>query len=1156
MASFGQNAAILNVMVRADTTQAARNLRTLDSTVTRSAANTKKLVTASTQTAGAQQRLGSAVQRSSGQMRTYTTNADKAGKETKELGGTSGFASSKLKSVGKAAAGAAAAYIGISQAKEAVDVTTDLAKATLTLHHNLGLSIQTSGAFAAEAKARDIDTNKLTMTTKTLAKAIEGAKQGTEAQVLAFKQLGISQQELKNQSMDKTLFAIADGAQKLGDSTQRTAALGSLFGRSFGPLRAIFMNGAAGMKELFKAVDDAGANIAKGKGVKGITELIAQQRQVKRETMGLQIAFTQELAPTLIAAMKGFGDLTRFVRDLPDPIKRIFNPLQGLKTNIQTLMPAVNAVIGAFRKLPEVGSNVWQKVKDAFSSGVAKIKQVISGLGGAITGGFRDALNKAQQVVTNITSKITGIFRTMSTGIRSAVRVISGPVVDAFHAIKDAADAVVRTVTKVISAFKTAASAPSDLLNKARDALPFAKGGVIVPGHGSGDTVPAVLEPGEVVWNKKAVQAMGGAKRANSINQAVPRFAGGGLVGSAQGITQGGTALMNAEGMALLVLLSKMTGGGNAAGLLKAAERMSAKHQPYLWGGGHAGFSRNGPWDCSGAVSQILHEAGFPISAPMVSGALASYGLPGLTSDGKTGVYANSEHTFMSIAGKGYGTSAENPGGGFGGPLSYNSRPGFAKRHPDMSHVSSRTGQNAAKGFQLGGVVQKFAGGGIAGYNRTFPRGGGPAIPFNIAAAIAESVGQPGITMAQVAKGESSLHPGAVSSDGGYGLWQMTPSVQSSSTVRAWNAIGSYFNPFKNAKMSKLLPVNGGTYHGSQYVTGWNQHYRGNIGRTKPTTKNKTPTPRTDPAGAGEPAWTLPIPKALTNTISSLGGDTGKIAEAAEFASRASEFGVPVNGKNEVQWILEELKRMEELREAYIAMILYIKAQIDKFQEAIKTAKKQLPKIKNASKRKALLAKIGKWTTRRDISKGALTAEEGPLAGLSAMQDPVAGKMFERMAGINLADKKYWGVFGGSVGEAQSSLKSAQELLQADTGSSGDTSAGTPDNSALIGLLQDQANKLAQQLFVSEKSYQVLAQTPYAGSFAKGGVVPGPTGAPMLATVHGGETISNGAAPVVVVVVEDGAVDARRIRAIAGKQAEQMARRSGRGRIPGRAGAL
>jgi polyhydroxyalkanoate synthesis regulator phasin len=56
------------------------------------------------------------------------------------------------------------------------------------------------------------------------------------------------------------------------------------------------------------------------------------------------------------------------------------------------------------------------------------------------------------------------------------------------------------------------------------------RGMALVPGAGSGDKVPALLEPGEVVVNREAVKAMGGPQRVNRVNQMIPRFASGGLV--------------------------------------------------------------------------------------------------------------------------------------------------------------------------------------------------------------------------------------------------------------------------------------------------------------------------------------------------------------------------------------------------------------------------------------------------------------------------------------------------------------------------------------------------------------------------------------------------------------------------------------------------
>jgi hypothetical protein len=79
------------------------------------------------------------------------------------------------------------------------------------------------------------------------------------------------------------------------------------------------------------------------------------------------------------------------------------------------------------------------------------------------------------------------------------------------------------------------------------------------------------------------------------------------------------------------------------------------KHLPYRWGGGHRTFFDSG-YDCSGAVSYVLHGAGF-LTSPMPSGPLASsWGAPG---KGRwITVYANASHTYMVVAGLRFDTSA------------------------------------------------------------------------------------------------------------------------------------------------------------------------------------------------------------------------------------------------------------------------------------------------------------------------------------------------------------------------------------------------------------------------------------------------------------------------------------------------------------------
>jgi cell wall-associated NlpC family hydrolase len=114
-------------------------------------------------------------------------------------------------------------------------------------------------------------------------------------------------------------------------------------------------------------------------------------------------------------------------------------------------------------------------------------------------------------------------------------------------------------------------------------------------------------------------------------------------------------------------VVAKVIAGGNAIADF-----------PYIWGGGHASFVANG-YDCSGSVSYALAAGGL-LSAPLVSGDLASWGEPGpghwIT------IYANAGHTFMDVAGMWFDTAGRS------GP--YASRwlvatpplAGYAVRHP------------------------------------------------------------------------------------------------------------------------------------------------------------------------------------------------------------------------------------------------------------------------------------------------------------------------------------------------------------------------------------------------------------------------------------------------------------------------------------------
>jgi hypothetical protein len=281
------------------------------------------------------------------------------------FGTVTGTTGMKLKDAAKSAALAATAYIGISQATAAIDTTENLARATLVLHHNLGLSAKTAGAFAGEAKARDVDYQRLTMATKGYSNAVELAKQGSASQAGAFKTLGLSMKELKSANPDKLLFDIADGAKAMNNTTAGTRALGLIFGRTFGPLAPLLRSGSEGMKQFFDQINQAGANVAQSGGIKKAQDIISAWRQAKRESLGLQVAFTENLQPALIKVLHAFGDVTRAVRTMSKPVR--------------IALAVSTGAIGLLLFLGKL-AKAWNAIRDA--AGLAAAAEKVAGSSG------------------------------------------------------------------------------------------------------------------------------------------------------------------------------------------------------------------------------------------------------------------------------------------------------------------------------------------------------------------------------------------------------------------------------------------------------------------------------------------------------------------------------------------------------------------------------------------------------------------------------------------------------------------------------------------------------------------------------------------------------------------------------------------------------
>jgi hypothetical protein len=118
-------------------------------------------------------------------------------------------------------------------------------------------------------------------------------------------------------------------------------------------------------------------------------------------------------------------------------------------------------------------------------------------------------------------------------------------------------------------------------------------------------------------------------------------------------------------------------GGGNwrIRAMVRAANRIA--NRPYKWGGGHGQWTDSG-YDCSGAVSYVLHAAGL-LSASRTADRFVGYGIRGRGR--RVTIYANGGHVFMVIDGRRFDSTGRDSSGSFWQPRMRDTG-SFVARHP------------------------------------------------------------------------------------------------------------------------------------------------------------------------------------------------------------------------------------------------------------------------------------------------------------------------------------------------------------------------------------------------------------------------------------------------------------------------------------------
>lgn len=361
----------------------------------------------------------------------------------------------------KMGAGVAGAYASIAGAKQAIATTEELAKSTIGLHKNLGLSVTQASRWAAVAKARGIDSKQLAQAFGILGKNAVAAGDGQDkqrkaldalggsqadvkkrmallstgagAQAKVFKTLGLSQQDVKNSGRDFSGFLgkVSDGLAKMPAGVQRNTAAMKLFGKGWQTVVPVLRGGSKAMNEQLALADKYGVTF-KGKTIKSLEDLIKAQRETKFATMGLQVAFGTYLAPALTKAMQATAHFFSEMRAGHGTPGKIAHTISNV---VKVLGALIRWTIRADRAWGEWNRNAVHNVA-RFASGVARF------------------MGNAAATVRAFPGKVLGYFKALpGKMLHAGEAMISGLVKGIENKASDVINAIKNTITDKVPSF-------------------------------------------------------------------------------------------------------------------------------------------------------------------------------------------------------------------------------------------------------------------------------------------------------------------------------------------------------------------------------------------------------------------------------------------------------------------------------------------------------------------------------------------------------------------------------------------------------------------------------------------------------------------------------------------------------------------------------
>lgn len=226
---------------------------------------------------------------------------------------------------------------------------------------------------------------------------------------LALDRMGISAREFARQSLPEQLAAIAEGSQRIGNMTERNAAVFAVLGRHARDLAPLLRQPAEELRDMAGVAASVGYNISQADA----TAIAGTVKRLKEgsATIGAMFNAIGQEAAVMFAPVADFvGETLRMIVTEAMPVVKILGSLLFIPA-LLILGPGITAIVSVVRlgmPILSAFSKVVTAVYTAFRDNFAKIEPVVTQIWESISSTFGGA-NPIEMLGRAISSTIPAI---------------------------------------------------------------------------------------------------------------------------------------------------------------------------------------------------------------------------------------------------------------------------------------------------------------------------------------------------------------------------------------------------------------------------------------------------------------------------------------------------------------------------------------------------------------------------------------------------------------------------------------------------------------------------------------------------------------------------------------------------------------------------